>query len=366
MGHSGENSIPQVLVPGKIIIEVIIMTKLGIMLRSYLPVRASIELAQEAERRGFHSVWVTEGMDAKDAFTQMTALAISTQSIKIGSGIVPIYTRTPVLTAMSTMALAEISNERAILGLGASHPWIIEGGHGLKLDRPLSRMREYVEIVRGVLQEREFTYKGNFYDIPRYISYSRHHFENQPFKVPIFLAALRLGMARLAGTLADGVLLNLATADYLARAAKVVRQEAHKAHRDPTEVTIASLVGVAVSQDEAAAAEAVRLEAARYPTLQPFYRSMLREAGFAKEMDAIGPDVETGDVDSAVKKIPDTMVNALGAFGPPQRARERFRPFQETGADLLVIMPYIPQGVEPIQAIADIIEAFGPHQLGKG
>jgi hypothetical protein len=140
------------------------VAELGIVLRTYLPIQAGIELAQEAERRGFHSVWTTESMDAKDAFTQMAAYAMKTQSIRIGSGIVPIYLRTPILTGMSALGLAELSGERAILGLGASHPFIVENGHGVKLERPLQRMREYVEIIRLMREKRQFSYHGQIFN----------------------------------------------------------------------------------------------------------------------------------------------------------------------------------------------------------
>ncbi len=135
------------------------MAELGIVLRSYLPVQLSVELAQEAERRGFHSVWVTESMDAKDAYTQMAAIAMSTDRIHVGSGITPIYTRTPVIAVMSMLALAELSKERAILGLGTGHPIGVATASSW---RPLTAMREYVEIVRLPVREREFRYEGRY------------------------------------------------------------------------------------------------------------------------------------------------------------------------------------------------------------
>ena len=336
------------------------MVKLGILLRSYLPIELALELSQEAERRGYHSVWVTEGMDAKDAFTQMTAHAMKTQRIRVGSGIVPIYSRTPVLTGMTMMGLEEISGGRAILGLGASHPFIVEGGHGLKLERPLARMKEYIEIVRRVAQEPEFSYHGEVFDIPRYVAYSRALFAPGPVHVPIFIAALRSRMLRLGGSTADGVLMNLATPDYLRRAGNIVREAARDAGRDPNSVTVASIVGASVSQDEAAAEGALRLAVARYPTLMPFYNRMLRESGFASEMDEIAMEVVQGDFEGSAWKVPDSLVRALGVYGSPEHCRQGLKPFEEAGADLLVLMPYVPEGADTGQAIGDLIQAFAP------
>lgn len=170
------------------------------------------------------------------------------------------------------LALAELSRERAILGLGTGHPIGVEGGHGVKLDRPLTAMREYVEIVRLLVREREFRYEGQVYNVPRYAGTSRSYFEDHPFRIPIFVAALRSRMARLAGEVADGVLMNLATPRRIRRGAEIVRKAAKEAGRDPGEVTIGALVAVSVSQNEGAATEAVRLAVANYVTLMPFYK----------------------------------------------------------------------------------------------
>lgn len=334
------------------------MADLGIVLRTYLPIQQSMEHAQEAERRGYHSVWVTEGMDSKDAFTQLTAFALKTQRILVGSGIVPIYSRTPILTGMSMLGLAELSGERAILGLGTSHPFIVEKGHGGRLDRPLATMREYIEIIQLLTKEREFSYKGKVFNIPLYDGSLREHFESQPFHFPIFVAALRSQMIRLGATMADGVLMNMVTPQYLRSAVTTVREAAQAAGRDPKDVTVATIVGVSVSEDEDAAAESARRQVAQYPTLMPFYSHMLRESGFDREMDAIAADAARGDVAAAVKKIPDEMVRSLSVFGTPERCRQDLKAFQDAGADLLVLMPYLPRGSDPAKAISDLIQTF--------
>ena len=180
------------------------MAELGIVLRSYLPVQLSVELAQEAERRGFHSVWVTESMDAKDAYTQMAAIAMKHGPYPCGLG------HHPHLHANSRDGGDEHAGPgRAFEGAGHSGsghrtPHRCRRGHGVKLDRPLTAMREYVEIVRLLVREREFRYEGQVYNVPRYAGTSRSYFEDHPFRIPIFVAALRSRMARLAGEVADG------------------------------------------------------------------------------------------------------------------------------------------------------------------
>ena len=336
------------------------MTEIGLILRSFLPVQLSMELAQEAERRGFHSVWITEGSDAKDAYTQMAAWATKTQRIKLGSGITPVYTRTPVMAGMSMLALAELSGERAIMGLGTGHPNNMEEAHGVEIRSPLLYMREFTEVARLVTTKRKFSYRGQVFNIPNYDGSSRSHFELRPFHVPIYLAALRTQMVRLAAELADGVLMNMTTPDYLRGARDIFRDEAQAAGKDPDQMTFAAIVNASISQDEGAAAEEIRYWVAQYPTLMPFYRRMLRQTGFAAEMEAIGPEVATGDVARAAKKIPDAMLRSLGVFGTPQRARDALKPFEETGADLIVLHPFAPKGTDVGQHIGDVIQAFSP------
>ena len=337
------------------------MADLGIVLRTYLPIEASIELAQEAERRGYHSVWTTESMDAKDSFTQMAAYSMKTESIRIGSGIVPIYIRSPILTGMTALGLAELSKERTILGLGTSHPFIVEDGHGIKLDRPLTYMKEYLEIISMMRKQHHFSYHGEIFNIPSYNGEGRSLYEHHPFNIPIFVAALRLRMARLAGEKADGVLMNLVTPEYFGRAVEVVREGARSAGRDPSDVTLATLVACSVSQDGEAAAVAVRRAVSNYVTLMPFYNKMLRDAGFVQEMDAIQPEVDRLDVEAAAQKLPYDSVRSLGVFGTPQQAREGLKAYEETPAELLVLIPYIPEGSDPVQSIADTIAAFAPR-----
>ena len=332
------------------------MANLGILLRSFYPIEVSIALVKEAELRGFHSVWITEGAD-KDAFTQMAVWAMSTQRIRMGSAITPVYTRTPVMSAMSMLSLAEISGERAILGIGTGHPSGIVYSHGLKLERPMQWMREYAEVVRLVTQKQEFSYQGEIFNIPHYNCGTRSSFETSPRSVPIYLAALRIQMARLAGEVGDGALMNMATPEHTSRAREAFQEGARSAGKDPSQLTFASLVNISVTQDEESGAEAVRDWVARYPTLMPFYRRLLRDSGFAREMEAIAPEVASGDVAGAAKKIPDEMLEALAAFGTPQQARDRLKPFEDTGADLLILHPP-PSNGDSGQAVADVLQAF--------
>lgn len=331
------------------------MVELGILLRSTLPALPTIDLAVEAERQGFHSIWVTEGAYNQDAVTQMTAMAMRTERILVGSGIVPIYSRSPVLAGMTAMGLHLFSGGRAILGLGASHPFIVEDAHGVKLDHPITRMSEYVEIVRKTFWEEEFSYHGQVYTVPNYRNLGpplRAH-------VPIFVAALRSQMLRVAGAIADGVLMNMVTPHYLRRAVGIINEGARSAGRDPSRITIGTIVLAGASRDQEAAAEALRLRVANYAVLMPFYRKMFEDAGFAKEMEEIGPEIQRRDIQAAAKKIPDSLITAMGFLGSRHEWWQQMKAFEHAGAQLVVLMPTVPEDGkhDMIQGISEVIQS---------
>jgi alkanesulfonate monooxygenase SsuD/methylene tetrahydromethanopterin reductase-like flavin-dependent oxidoreductase (luciferase family) len=128
------------------------MARMGVRLREErVTIRQLIDLARLAETRGYESIWVPE-RSGKDAFSQLTAYALSTQRVQLGTGIATIYSRTPSLLAMTAGTLDLISGKRAILGLGIGHREGIEQGHGMAFGKPLRRMRQYVATIRAILR----------------------------------------------------------------------------------------------------------------------------------------------------------------------------------------------------------------------
>ena len=125
-----------------------------------------LEMAQEADRLGYDSIWAAEAYGS-DAATVLAWLATNTKRAKIASGIFQMPARTPAMTAMTAATLDNISSGRFMLGLGISGPQVVEGWHGQPFDKPIRRSREYVEIVRKALARETLTYDGEFYKLPR-------------------------------------------------------------------------------------------------------------------------------------------------------------------------------------------------------
>jgi alkanesulfonate monooxygenase SsuD/methylene tetrahydromethanopterin reductase-like flavin-dependent oxidoreductase (luciferase family) len=160
----------------------------------------AVERVRLAESLGYHSAFVTH-LAGRESLTVVTAYALATQRIRVGTGVVPIYTRTPATMAQTAATIDELSGGRLTLGLGVSHRPVVQGWHGQTIDRPVGEMREYVEIVRAIL-------RGD--DPPTgekwQTAFRLGGIDPRP-ALPIFIAALSPAMLRLAGEIGDGVML---------------------------------------------------------------------------------------------------------------------------------------------------------------
>jgi F420-dependent oxidoreductase-like protein len=176
--------------------------------------RFDLEIVHLAESLGFHSVWTAEAYGA-DAVTGATWLAAHSSTLKVGTAIMQIPARSPACAAMTAIGLDAVSEGRFILGLGSSGPQVAEGWHGVAYDKPLVRTREYVDIIRKILQRREpLRHEGYHYQLP--LTGPNTTGAGKPLKSvahsnaeqPIFLASISPGGLRLAAEIADGVLLS--------------------------------------------------------------------------------------------------------------------------------------------------------------
>jgi alkanesulfonate monooxygenase SsuD/methylene tetrahydromethanopterin reductase-like flavin-dependent oxidoreductase (luciferase family) len=316
-----------------------------------------VELARLAETCGYESLWVPEG-SGKDAFSQLTAHALATRTIQLGTGIVTIYPRSPSILAMTAATLDHVSGGRAILGLGIGHKDLVETGHGVAFERPVARMREYVALARAILQGRPLP-PATLAPVTRF----ELDFVPERAVLPIYLAALAPQMCRLAGEVADGVLLNWATPDYVHEAVAGVRAAAERAGRDPGAVDIACYVRAAVGEDAAAVARSVALETARYVALD-FYRQMLDRSGFGRDTAAVMAALPEG-IEAAAARVSDRMLEAVALSGEPAGWRGRLAEYRAAGVALPIIAP-VPVGRDAYHAWAAAIRTFAPDESLAG
>ena len=294
-----------------------------------------LNLVQESQRRGLHSFWLTEGV-AFDALVRFGALAPHCEGIKLGTGIVNIYSRTPAALAVAAATLDDISGGRFILGLGTGHRPTIEGVHGVPFENPVERMRDYVTIIRAALTGERTTHKGDAYQVKNL----QISMAPPSGRVPIYLATLGLRMARLAGEVADGVILHLVTLDHLRRIKLAIVEGAEAAGRDPAQIEIASFILCNPSRDLGDARKEIARNVARYAFRRP-YRNLLRQSGFRPEVAEIQKAWERNDPDTAFAAVSDTMLRSLSVAIGTEDMQYKVDAFRKAGVDLPILFPTV-------------------------
>ena len=272
----------------------------------------------------------------------------------MATGILPIFGRTPVITAMSAAGLAAVSGGRFILGLGVGNRSSVENAHRVPYQRPVTRLRETIAIVRRLLDGEQVTLKGRVFQVAG-VSLGA---AGPPGRVPIYIAALGPQMLELAGELADGVLLSWAPVGYLGQVTEHVRRGAVKAGRDPSEIDIAGYVRVAVVDEPdsiGAARAALQREIGRYAG-NPFYRAFFRQMGFGAEMTDAEQAMARGDVAGAAQAITPAMQDQLALMGSAGECREELVRARRAGLQQPVIAPFAVGDYVP--SYQRVIEAF--------
>ena len=284
----------------------------------------AIERVRLAESLGYDCAYVTH-IAGRESLTVVTAYALATSRIRVGPGVVPIYTRTPATMAQTAATIDELSGGRLNLGLGVSHRPVVEGWHGQTIDRPVAEMREYAGIDRAILRGEEPP-EGEKWRT----GFRLFGIDPRP-QLPIYLAALSPAMLRLAGEIADGVLLWLCTPRYIE---DVVIPEL-RAGRERAGLTlegfdVAPAVPAALTDEPDAARATIRGELIPYFGL-PFYRAMIERSGFGAEIAAY--DAAAGDLPAMQRAISDEFLAELTAIGDESHVRAGLERYRAAGAD---------------------------------
>jgi len=283
----------------------------------------AIERVRLAEELGLESAWVTQ-LAGRDALTVLTAYALRTERIRLGTGVVPIYTRTPATMAQTAATVDELSGGRLRLGLGVSHRPVVEGWHGQTIDKPVSEMREYVTIVRAILAGEDPPPGAKWPTGFRLVGV-----DPRP-DLPIYVAGLSPRMLRAAGEIADGTVLWLCNPGYIRDVVvPEVRAGREAAGKSPDGFDIVPAVPAAVVDDPAEAFAAMRRDLLTYFSL-PFYRAMIERSGFAADVERY--DAAAGDVEAMQAAISDDFLRALTAVGDADGVRAGVARYLEAGA----------------------------------
>jgi probable F420-dependent oxidoreductase len=297
-----------------------------------------IALAGEIEARGYRTAWMGEAAGT-DAVTVMALLAAHTTSLAMATGVLPIQTRTPVVLGMTAATLGHAAPGRFSLGLGVSSRAIVEQWNGLTFVPGLAQMREAVQVIRAVLSGERVSFEGRFYTIRNF----RLAIPPPPRPVPIVLAALGDEALRLAGEIADGVLMNWIGPETVPHAIAQVQAGAKRAGRSLDGFEIGAFIRTCVTEAAEPARQPPGRDITGYTTVEA-YAAYFRASGFADEIDAVQAAWKAGDRVGAVARLSPRVLDALGVVGPEAHCRERIAEFARAGLTMPVVVPFAPEG----------------------
>ncbi|HZD11637.1 MAG TPA: LLM class F420-dependent oxidoreductase [Candidatus Binatia bacterium] len=337
--------------------------RLGIMLgyaagKLELP----LDLVQEADRLGVYAVWTAEAYGS-DAISPLAWLGAQTEHIHLGTAIMQMPGRTPANTAMTAMSLNQLSGGRFLLGLGLSGPQVVEGWHGVSYARPLTRSREYVEIVRAILQrEAPLTYDGDIYQIPYQGADAsglgkplKSTLHAQP-DIPIYLAAIGPKNVALAAEIADGWLpIFFAPQQYEAIYGPHVQEGLARAGKEMAEFDVAPMTPVVIDDSLDACYNALRPMLALYiggmgARDKNFYNDLAVRYGYEAAAHEVQELYLSGKRFDAMSKVPGELIDEVALVGPRERVRERLALWRERPVSTLNMM------VQDVQTLRTMVE----------
>ncbi len=329
----------------------------------------NLALAREADRLGYSVVWAAEAYGS-DAATVLAWVAAQTEQIDVGSAVFQIPGRTPANTAMTAATLDTLSGGRFRLGLGVSGPQVSEGWHGVRFDKPLTRTREYVAIVRKALAREKVSFDGEFFTLPlpdgpgKALTLTVHPVREH---LPIYLAAIGPKNLELTGEIADGWLAIFFSPENAAEIMAPLRAGREKAGLTMEGFDVVPTVPLVIGDDVAACADPLRFYSALYvggmgSREKNFYNQLATRMGYEAAAIEIQDKYMARDYDGAMAAVPFEFIDRTSLIGPADRVRDRLAPFAEAGVTTLTVAVYsgdLQERIATLRSMVDILEASG-------
>jgi 5,10-methylenetetrahydromethanopterin reductase len=334
--------------------------RMALYLQDKHDIQYELEIAQYAEERGFSEIWQADTRLARDCIVMMSALLTKTTRLRIGSGVLPIWTRNPAVIAATWSTMWELGGKvgdrgRVMLGLGA---WWepIASRVGVERVKPLRAMREHVEAIRQLFTMEEVTYNGTFVNLDR-VRLDVAFGDTSPRDIPIYIGATGDKMLEMAGEICDGVVLNyVVSVDYIRRAVKLVERGAHKAGKTLQDVDRPELLVCCLSDEDpgAAMAEGKKL-VAYYLATEPHIMkaSNVSEELLEKVQSIMSWPATEADYVRASAVIPDDVVRGLMAVGTSDECRAKVKEYIEAGVTCPILYPMMDDIRPVVDAFAD-------------
>ncbi len=298
--------------------------RLSYSLGSLLTIEQVLACSKKLNRFKPDTVWIPETWGMEN-FSMLSLASKENNFSRIGSSIINIYSRSPSLIAMGAVTVDTISNKRLILGLGTSSQPLVEDFHGDKFERPLKRMKEYVEIIRLILSGKSINYSGEIFSLKNFsllIKPPRN-------TIPIYLAAVNQKMVELTWKIADGVIF------YLRPKSEIKSTLASMQNQKKIDASLQIIT--CVNEDSEKAIIRAKKTLAFYVSVGKIYREFLATNGFENETKNIYEEYEKNGLQNNHELVPESMVNELCIAGTSDECRIQLKQFRETGIDLPII-----------------------------
>ena len=304
-----------------------------------------VDFVVEADKLGVDYVWTAEAW-GQDAIAPLAFIAARTKRIKLGTGIMQISARAPSMTAMTALTMAAISDDRFVLGLGASGPQVVEGLHGARFDQPLTRMKETVDIIRLAFKGEKIQYAGKHFKLPLPGGEGKPLRLSQPPNpnIPIYLATLGPKTLEYTGVAADGWLGTSFTPEHADAHLSHLRKGAAEAGRDFTKFDVQVGGFVAFGDDLDRLVQPLKAGVAftlgaMGSAKTNFYNDAFRRGGWADAAEEVQKLWVSGKRDEAVARVPDDMVIQANLLGSEAMVKDRIRKYKAAGVTTLRLAP---------------------------
>lgn len=306
------------------------------------------ELAQAAEDAGYEHVLVPETW-GREAFARLGYFAANLRTIGLGTGIIPVHSRSPALIAQAGATIDELTDGCTLLGLGLSGPAVIENWHGIEFEPALRRQRETIEIVRLALSGKEIEYEGRLFDLEHF----RLRFSPSRTDLEIYVAAQGETNAELAGGFGDGWMPNRIPYSALPDLRKHVDRGARMQDRDPADIATAPYVTTCILKNGAHARDRCRRMIAFYVgAMGKYHFNAISKHGFREVANVIRDNWKAGNQDAAREAVTDELLDEIAIAGSPEDVRDLFGAYGEI-ADTLVTLPPTTANPDEIKETVD-------------
>ena len=298
--------------------------RIACSLGSLLSVEEVLHCSKSISNSKIDSIWIPETWGMEN-FSTMSAVASNTDSQKIGSSIINIYSRSPSTIAMGAATVDILSKGRLILGLGTSSMPIVEDFHGNKFSNPVQRMKEYVEIIRLALSKKQMNYSGKVFQLNNFTLL----IEPKRKSIPIYLAAINEKMVNLTWEIADGVIFYLRPLEEMKKT--ITKMQSKK------RIDVTCQIITCISEDSEIAILRAKKTLAFYISVGNIYREFLSKNGFQNETNNIFDEFKKSGFKSNHELVTEKMLNSLCIAGNPNESKKQLQKFRDSGVDLPII-----------------------------